>query len=51
MVPKKFKWSKMVPKKFKWSNMVKVHIKKILKTTAVGAKAVGVTAVRNNLKF
>ena len=31
--------------------MVQIYVKFVLKTTAVGATAVGVTAVRNNLKF
>ena len=42
------KWSKNCPK---LSNMVQVYVKFVLKTTAVGATAVGVTAVRNNLNF
>ena len=48
MVLKKFKWSKIF--QF-FSKMIQIHLKFFLKTTAVGATAVGVTAVRNNLIF
>ena len=34
----------------KWSNMLQIHLKLFHKIIAVGVKAVGVTAVRNNLK-
>ena len=56
--PKWFKWCKTVQNGPKWfkngpelSNMVQFHPKFRLKMTTVSATAVGVTAVRNNLKF
>jgi hypothetical protein len=62
--PKCLIWSNIVQKRSKWCktssssrncpkrpNIVQIHPKFLLKTTAVGSTAVGVTAVRNNLKF
>ena len=48
IVQKSFKVSTNFPK---WSNKVQINFKLFQKITSVGVTAVGVTAVRNNLKL